>query len=195
MADMKAKIKGVSLNGKPLGIDLWIQNCQFVAEPSVNRTNNLQYKWIVPLNSRDDIPDLPEWIYDLYHSGKINEDCQIIQEDPVSTIPEYELRRIREIPNDASSERSFASTASMSITSHQDASFVSSEPSSDSNVPLVSMIIMAFVILLMSTILIVALTIVYIFGNLISAALPPTQRNMFKQFLIPFIVAIRKIFD
>lgn len=84
MANMKPIIKGANMNGNRVGIDLWIQRCQFVAEPSVNRVNNIAYKWTVPLTNRADIPALPEWIYDLYFSGEITEDGAILSKDEIA---------------------------------------------------------------------------------------------------------------
>lgn len=81
MTGMKARIKGAKLNGKKLGIDLWIDRCQFVAEPSINRTNNKMYKWTTPLSTVAAIPELPEWIYDLYFNTHITEDGWIIPND------------------------------------------------------------------------------------------------------------------
>ena len=78
MQHMKAKIKAASIGEMRIGIDLWISRCQFVAEPSVNHAINRPYTWIVPLLSRDEIPELPEWIYDLYESGELNEDGTIV---------------------------------------------------------------------------------------------------------------------
>jgi hypothetical protein len=94
MSDMKAIIKGASINGRPVGIDLWIQRCQFVAEPSVNYNNGIGYKWIKPLTRSCNIPCLPEWIYDLYHSGEITEDGCILpqSERGEEAAPSDELR-------------------------------------------------------------------------------------------------------
>ncbi len=85
MSKMKARIKGVSVDGEPVGIDMWISKCQFVVEPSVNHSNNRPYKWITPIVSKDDIPELPEWIYDLYHHEKITKDG-IIENPKINAI-------------------------------------------------------------------------------------------------------------
>ncbi len=78
MMNMKVKIKGVRINGMPVGVDFLIQNCQFVVSPSINYTNKLSYKWKTPIVSRASIPELPEWIYDLYNHTNITEDGKII---------------------------------------------------------------------------------------------------------------------
>ena len=80
MRNMQLKIKGVNLNDRRIGIDFWIQKCQFVCEPSINKLNGKSYKWIVSLESCD-IPALPEWIYDLYNNEEIDENCNIIIND------------------------------------------------------------------------------------------------------------------
>lgn len=81
MKGMKPKIKGFTVNGKQVGVDMWIQKCQFVASPSINYDNGKMYKWIVPLpTNRNDIPELPKWIYDLYHTGRSTEDGYIIND-------------------------------------------------------------------------------------------------------------------
>ncbi len=79
MNSMKATIKGARVNGDKIGIDLWIRGCQFVAEPSINHVVGSPYRWSTPLISVDDIPDLPEWIYDLYYFKDITVDGVIIK--------------------------------------------------------------------------------------------------------------------
>lgn len=73
MSKMMAKIKCPKMYDTRVGIDMWIQQCQFVASPSINYTNNRQYVWIQPIKSVEDLPMLPEWIYELYHTEQINE--------------------------------------------------------------------------------------------------------------------------
>lgn len=79
METMKFKIKGAKLGNRKIGIDLWIKNCQFVVSPSFNRENGKAYTWSKPIISRDAIPELPEWIYDLYTYVNISEDGQIVR--------------------------------------------------------------------------------------------------------------------
>lgn len=81
MKGMKARIKGAMLAGRRLGIDLWIDRCQFVAEPSINRINGKMYKWTTPLTTVESLPELPEWIYDLYFYKNITENGIIIKND------------------------------------------------------------------------------------------------------------------
>lgn len=78
MRGMKAMIKGARIGIKKIGIDLWIDKCQFVVEPSINFSVGKMYKWIVPITSVEDIPELPDWIYDLYNNNEITEDGTII---------------------------------------------------------------------------------------------------------------------
>jgi hypothetical protein len=82
MKTMQLKIKGVSLNDRRIGIDFWIQKCQFVCAPSVNKVNGKEYNWIVSLESCDP-PALPEWIYDLYNNEEIDENCNIIKSNNI----------------------------------------------------------------------------------------------------------------
>ena len=103
---MKPIIKGAAINGKPIGIDLWIRRCQFVAAPSVNKVVGKQYRWIVPLTTKDNIPNLPEWIYDLYTYKNITEEGFIIKE----TNNSYDGA----IPNETPSATPNAATPSMS---------------------------------------------------------------------------------
>ncbi len=77
MTDMGAKIKCPKLNGSPIGVDMWIQNCQFVASPSVNYLNGKSYKWIREITSIDELPNLPEWVYTLYEHENIDESGRI----------------------------------------------------------------------------------------------------------------------
>ncbi len=81
MKDMQAVIKALRVNGNKIGIDMWIQRCQFVAEPSINYVVNKAYKWIVPLTTKDAIPELPDWIYDAYTYKNISEDGTILKDD------------------------------------------------------------------------------------------------------------------
>lgn len=71
MKNMKSKIRCLTFENQSVGIDLWIKNVQFVAEPSINRINNGKYKWIV-LPTKDNIPELPDWFYDMYNSDSID---------------------------------------------------------------------------------------------------------------------------
>lgn len=85
MSAMGAKIKCPKLNGMPIGIDMWIQQCQFVAAPSVNYTNGNSYRWIKPIGDIADIPAMPEWIYRLYELENINDDGMLL--DDIITTP------------------------------------------------------------------------------------------------------------
>ncbi len=78
MANMKAKIKCPKLNKRAIGIDMWIQDCQFVASPSVNYATGVKYTWTKPIGKIKDLPSLPEWIYELYHKETIDEHGNII---------------------------------------------------------------------------------------------------------------------
>lgn len=78
MADMKAKIKCPKLNNRPIGIDMWIQDCQFVISPSVNYATGVKYDWVYPLRNMKLIPDMPEWIYQLYHQENIDDNGRIL---------------------------------------------------------------------------------------------------------------------
>ncbi len=88
MKDMSAAIKAFKVGGHKIGVDAWIQKCQFVAEPSINHALNKPYKWIVPLTTYDAIPDMPQWLYDAYNYQNISEDGTIIMNDEseVSTV-------------------------------------------------------------------------------------------------------------
>lgn len=105
MDNMKFVIKGARINGEKIGIDLWIRKCQFVAAPSVNHVVGKAYRWTTPLTTRDAIPDLPEWIYDLYRYKDITEEGVIIKND--NRVPS-------EVPSEqsAASEQSTASGSS-----------------------------------------------------------------------------------
>lgn len=87
MSEMKAKIKALSIGDVRIGVDLWMDKCQFVAEPSVNRVVNRGYKWTVPFDSMDDVPELPEWIYQLYDNGEITEDGVMVGKK-VESVPD-----------------------------------------------------------------------------------------------------------
>ncbi len=78
MTNMDPKIKGVRINNMKIGIDFWIQHCQFVVEPSVNHAVNRPYKWIEPIKDIESIPEMPEWIYTLYHTEQIDYDGNIL---------------------------------------------------------------------------------------------------------------------
>lgn len=73
MQNMKSKIKCIKYDNDPVGIDLWIKNVQFVVEPSINRKNNRKYKWQI-LPTKDNIPELPDWVYDMYNSNSFDSD-------------------------------------------------------------------------------------------------------------------------
>lgn len=73
MKNMKSQIKCLEYNYKKVGIDFWIKNVQFVVEPSINRQNNKEYKWIVE-PTKDNIPELPDWCYDMHNSKYIDKD-------------------------------------------------------------------------------------------------------------------------
>ncbi len=79
MKNMKSLIRALSVNGNAVGVEIWIQNCQFVVEPSINHVNKKSYKWITPITDRDSIPELPEWIYAAYNYRNISEDGTIIE--------------------------------------------------------------------------------------------------------------------
>lgn len=90
MSAMGAKIKCPKLNDVPIGIDMWIQQCQFVVEPSVNYTNGNSYKWTKPIGSIADIPAMPEWIYRLYEHENINESGTLLVDtnaNPTKVLP------------------------------------------------------------------------------------------------------------
>ena len=94
MTNMMAKIKCPKLNGASIGVDMWIQQCQFVAAPSVNYSTGKPYKWTTPITTADAIPDMPEWIYQLYELETIDEQGLIIgatvQPQVVETVQEIE---------------------------------------------------------------------------------------------------------
>lgn len=80
MQNMKSKIKCISCNGQKVGIDLFISKSQFVVYPSINYLNKKQYIWIK--NPWEyEIPELPEWIYEMYYSGEIDEDGYILNKE------------------------------------------------------------------------------------------------------------------
>lgn len=83
MANMNAKIKGIEIDGKKIGIDFWIKDVQFVAHPSINYVNGKQYVWAIPLPKKvKDLPEMPDWIYDLYYNGSIPEEVKDALNDP-----------------------------------------------------------------------------------------------------------------
>jgi hypothetical protein len=86
MSKMMPKIKCPKLDGMRIGIDMWIQQCQFVVSPSINYTNGKRYKWVQPITTVDALPDMPEWIYELYHTEHINERGIIRQ---AQSMPEF----------------------------------------------------------------------------------------------------------
>jgi len=90
MKDMTAKIKGARLYGCKIGVDLWIQNCQFVAEPSVNHAINREYTWVKPITSIEAVPELPEWIYTLYHTEDIDVNGNLLNYEAESSSSEEE---------------------------------------------------------------------------------------------------------
>lgn len=109
MSQMMAKIKCPKLNESRIGIDMWIQQCQFVTSPSINYTNNRQYIWTQPIKSVDELPLLPEWIYELYHTEQINETGVILATQHItketttevpSTTTEVDIRTIESSDGD-----------------------------------------------------------------------------------------------
>lgn len=115
MNDMKFVIKAARINGNKIGIDLWIRKCQFVAAPSVNHCVGKPYRWTTPLTTRDAIPELPEWIYDLYRYKDITEEGIIIKND-------------NRVPSDAPSEQLSGSATSGSTTPSTNISHSVSNP-------------------------------------------------------------------
>lgn len=91
MSNMMAKIKCPKLNDARIGVDMWIQQCQFVAAPSVNYTNGRTYTWIAPIKTVEALPDLPEWIYQLYELENITEHGIIVQPEVIKTITPTEV--------------------------------------------------------------------------------------------------------
>lgn len=102
MSEMNAKIKCPKLNGERIGIDMWIQKCQFVAYPSINYITMKQYTWITPITSVDALPDLPEWIYDLYHTENICDYGLILS--PTVNAPQVILQSVEDASSDESSD-------------------------------------------------------------------------------------------
>ena len=77
MNNLQSKIKFFTLNEKKVGVDFWVNKVQFVAEPSVNKLTGGEYKWEIE-PTKDNIPELPDWVIDLYNKGGINDDYEII---------------------------------------------------------------------------------------------------------------------
>jgi hypothetical protein len=88
MADMSAKIKGVIIDGKKIGIDFWLKDVQFVAHPSINYVNGKQYTWAIPLPKKvSELPEMPEWIYDLYATGSVPLKVETLLKNPIIEEP------------------------------------------------------------------------------------------------------------
>ncbi len=83
MKDMKARIKFFKKDGNKVGVDFWAKDVQFVAEPSINKTNGKSYKWVVSIFDTP-IPELPEWLYDLYECGNVDGRYNICMPDDES---------------------------------------------------------------------------------------------------------------
>ncbi len=81
MKDMNTKIKCALINDDKIGIDMLIKDSQFVVYPSINYTNGIQYTWIKPITDKSDIPEMPEWLYELYEYGIIDDNYKIIKSD------------------------------------------------------------------------------------------------------------------
>ena len=92
MSEMKPKIKCPKLNNKPIGVDMWIQDCQFVASPSVNYVNGKSYTWTKEIESIELLPALPEWLYTLYETEEIDTNGNI-GDDIKYDIPALELTK------------------------------------------------------------------------------------------------------
>jgi Bifunctional DNA primase/polymerase, N-terminal len=118
MDNMKFVIKGARINGEKIGIDLWIRKCQFVAAPSVNHEVGKAYRWTTPLSTRDAIPELPEWIYDLYRYKDITEEGIIIKND-------------NRPPSEISSNQSTTSGLTSAGTSEASSASISTTPSTN----------------------------------------------------------------
>jgi Bifunctional DNA primase/polymerase, N-terminal len=89
MANMNAKIKGVEVDGKKIGIDFWIKDVQFVAHPSINYANGKQYVWAIPLPKKlQDLPEMPDWIYQLYENGTVPDEVKTVLNAPEEINPE-----------------------------------------------------------------------------------------------------------
>ncbi len=86
MKKMKSKIKFFKFDNKNVGVEFWVNSVQFVVEPSVNRINGKKYKWEISIFDTP-IPELPEWLYDLYESEEIDKNYNIKKK--TQTIYEY----------------------------------------------------------------------------------------------------------
>ena len=66
-----------------IGLDLRSNGSQVVAYPSYNQQSGGQYTWIVPLehfmkDDQLDLPELPEWLYNLLENKYLDDDFNII---------------------------------------------------------------------------------------------------------------------
>ncbi len=194
MRGMVAKIKGCVVNGNKVGIDLWIDRCQFVASPSINYLNGKMYKWIVPFNSRDDLPDLPEWIYDLYNYKNVTEDGEIIKDVISDTTSEV-------LADDQHSE--FTHTPRVLEPVHQtvgsygivaDDVFVNDKVSFEidvKSIPWLTMAMLAILIIIMSITIIIAVAISLLFFLIV----PSNMKASFKRMFVKIFVRALDIFN
>lgn len=112
MSTMQKKIKCPKLDGSPVGVDMWIQDCQFVATPSINYANGKSYKWIRPIVSIESIPEMPEWIYLLYkHENITKEGLIIMNESVIEPIVESIIDSESSYPESSDSESSVSETS------------------------------------------------------------------------------------
>jgi hypothetical protein len=107
MDTLQSKIKFFTLNNKNVGVDFWVNKVQFVVEPSINKLSGDKYEWVIE-PTKDNIKELPDWVFELYNKGAINEEYEIIAaQDCESTIEETEIVDItKEEQNIAEQEQS-----------------------------------------------------------------------------------------
>ncbi len=182
MRGMVCKIKGCSVNGNRVGIDLWIDRCQFVASPSINYLNGGMYKWIVPFNSREDLPALPEWIYDLYNYKNVTEDGEIIKDtisDTTSEVRSESTSETKRVRTEVPSTRSIASNGEK----------ISFEVDVKS-IPWLTLVLLAILAIVMSIVIAIAVVI----SLLIFIIVPTNMKGPFKQMFTKIFMKALEVF-
>lgn len=133
MSEMKPKIKCPKLDGKPIGIDMWIQDCQFVASPSVNYSNGNVYKWKRPIESIDSLPKMPEWLYKLYFNEAIDATGRVLEANELESSSTSSMPKLAPLNSFASTESDLDSDESSEYESSYDSeeSYEESEESTE----------------------------------------------------------------
>lgn len=88
LIEFSSKSDVIEMNDQKIKIDTRGVGGCIIVSPSVNRINKKPYVWeteFFEFYSMNDIPIMPDWIYDLIKSGKINGNYEIIYDNEENT--------------------------------------------------------------------------------------------------------------